>query len=111
MRPLTAPFAAIDPRFGFRAPRGAGSRGTGFAGFTLGGLRTSVEGAVLRVNGEPIPGLFAVGRATSGIHGEGYVSGTSLGDGTFFGRRAGRFVGSLSRWPAATAAGTPPARR
>jgi 3-oxo-5alpha-steroid 4-dehydrogenase len=26
---------------------------------------------------------------SSGIHGDGYISGTSLGDGTFFGRRAG----------------------
>jgi len=35
-------------------------------------------------------GAYAAGRASSGIHGEGYLSGTSLGDGTFFGRRAGR---------------------
>jgi 3-oxo-5alpha-steroid 4-dehydrogenase len=69
---------------------GSGSRSTGAAGFTLGGLRTSVDGEVLDTAGVPIPGLYAAGRASSGIHGESYVSGTSLGDGTYFGRRAGR---------------------
>jgi 3-oxo-5alpha-steroid 4-dehydrogenase len=83
LRPLTAPFAAIDPRDGFF---GIGSE-TGASGFTLGGLHTSVDGAVLDHAGRPIPGLYAAGRAASGIHGEGYISGTSLGDGTFFGRR------------------------
>lgn len=89
VRPLQPPFAAIDPRQGF----GAGDRqgtGTGASGFTLGGLHTDAHGAVLDVSGTVIRGLFAAGRASSGIHGEGYISGTSLGDGTFFGRRAGR---------------------
>ncbi|WP_206050996.1 FAD-binding protein [Nocardioides speluncae] len=52
------------------------------------------DGAVLSLAGDPIPGLFAAGRASSGMHGEGYISGTSLGDGTFFGRRAGRSAAS-----------------
>ncbi|MFD7076187.1 FAD-dependent oxidoreductase [Nocardioides sp. NPDC059952] len=90
LRPLEGPYAAVDARRGFD-PDGSGPRaGTGVSGFTLGGLRTSVEGEVLDDSGSPVPGLFAAGRVTSGIHGEGYVSGTSLGDGTFFGRRAGR---------------------
>lgn len=93
LRPLVGPFAAIDPRLGFNpGGRDGHSGGTGFAGFTLGGLRTDVDGRVIRVDGRAIPGLFAAGRATSGIHGEGYVSGTSLGDATYFGRRAGRAV-------------------
>lgn len=86
LRPLTAPFAAIDVRDGFF---GVGSE-TGVSGFTLGGLHTTVDGEVLDHSGQPIPGLYAAGRASSGIHGDGYISGTSLGDGTFFGRRAGR---------------------
>ncbi len=94
LRPLEGPYAAVDPRRGF-AP-GMSSQGptTGFSGFTLGGLHTTVDGEVLGVDGDPVPGLYAAGRATSGIHGEGYVSGTSLGDGTFFGRRTGRKLGS-----------------
>jgi 3-oxo-5alpha-steroid 4-dehydrogenase len=88
LRPLEPPFGVVDPRDGFAGTRG--TAGTGFAGFTLGGLRATPDGEVLGVTGQPIAGLYAAGRATSGIHGEGYVSGTSIGDGTFFGRRAGR---------------------
>ncbi|WP_328387794.1 FAD-dependent oxidoreductase [Nocardia sp. NBC_00416] len=73
---LEGPFAAFDMR-GFTA------------GFTLGGLRTDLDSRVLHVNGEPIPGLFAAGRCTSGVCAGGYASGTSLGDGSFYGRRAG----------------------
>ncbi|MFI6517680.1 FAD-dependent oxidoreductase [Spirillospora sp. NPDC050679] len=91
LRPLTGPFAAIDPREGFNpGRRESAGAGTGVAGFTLGGLHTTVDGAVLDHSGVPLPGLYAAGRASSGMHGEGYISGTSLGDGTFFGRRAGR---------------------
>ncbi|MGK8523940.1 FAD-dependent oxidoreductase [Nocardia asteroides] len=90
VRPLAPPLAAINVRAGVRPPSEAGDRrGTGASVFTLGGLRTSLDGAVLDIDGNPIPGLFAAGRAASNLHGEGYISGTSLGDGTFFGRRAG----------------------
>ncbi len=88
LRPLEPPFAALDPRLGFASGRDA-AQGTGVAGFTLGGLHTTADGAVLDVSGAAIPGLFAAGRASAGIHGDSYISGTSLGDGTFFGRRAG----------------------
>lgn len=92
LRPLEPPYAVIEASAGFD-PDGRGGRGgTGVSGFTLGGLRTGLDGEVLGHDGLAIPGLFAAGRATSGLHGEGYVSGTSLGDGTFFGRRAGRAV-------------------
>ncbi|MGW1225960.1 FAD-dependent oxidoreductase [Streptomyces sp. NPDC001515] len=91
VRPLRGPFAAIDPRAGFhRGGEPGAAAGTGASGFTLGGLHTTPDGEVLHVSGAPVPGLYAAGRAAAGIHGEGYVSGTSLGDGTFFGRRAGR---------------------
>ena len=59
------------------------------AGFTLGGLKTDVDSRVMHVSGKPIPGLYAAGRCTSGICAGGYVSGASLGDGSFYGRRAG----------------------
>lgn len=58
-------------------------------GFTLGGLRTDLDSRVLHVDGEAIPGLYAAGRVTSGICAGGYASGCSLGDGSFYGRRAG----------------------
>jgi len=66
------------------------TEGSLYAAFTLGGLRTDVDGRVQDVAGEVIPGLFGAGRATSGLAVGSYSSGLSLGDGTFFGRRAGR---------------------
>jgi 3-oxo-5alpha-steroid 4-dehydrogenase len=74
------PFGAFDCR----------TEESPFAAFTLGGLETDANGAVLTPAGERIPGLYAAGRATSGIAAPGYASGLSLGDGSFFGRMAGR---------------------
>jgi 3-oxo-5alpha-steroid 4-dehydrogenase len=89
LRPLEPPYAAIDPHRSFRGPNDP-PVGSGAAVFTLGGLATDVSGRVLDLDGRPIPGLLAAGRASSGLAAWGYISGTSLGDGTFFGRRAGR---------------------
>ena len=60
--------------------------------FTLGGLSTRPTGEVLGQDGEPIAGLYAAGRACSGLprSAEFYSSGMSLGDCTFFGKLAGK---------------------
>jgi succinate dehydrogenase/fumarate reductase flavoprotein subunit len=60
-----------------------------YAAFTLGGLRTRASGAVLTPSGGEIPGLFAAGRVSSGVCAQGYSSGLSLADASFFGRLAG----------------------
>jgi 3-oxo-5alpha-steroid 4-dehydrogenase len=49
---------------------------------------TDDHGAVLRDDGSTVPGLFAVGRVASSLALARYCSGISLGEGTFFGRRA-----------------------
>jgi succinate dehydrogenase/fumarate reductase flavoprotein subunit len=65
------------------------------AAHTLGGLQTDVDGRVIGAWGEPIPGLYAAGRTTAGLPTAPYTSsGTSIGDGTFFGRRAARHAAS-----------------
>lgn len=63
-----------------------------YAGFTLGGLACDLDGRVRREDGSTIPGLLAAGACASHIaqDGAGYSSGTQLGEGSFFGRRAGR---------------------
>ena len=61
-----------------------------YSAFTLGGLRVDPSGRVQSASGDSIPGLYAAGRTTSGIAKQGYSSGMSLGDGSFFGRAAGR---------------------
>jgi 3-oxo-5alpha-steroid 4-dehydrogenase len=59
--------------------------------FTLGGLRVDeLSGLVLTEYGTEIRGLYAAGRSTMGIPSDGYISGLSLADCIFSGRRAGR---------------------
>ena len=82
LRPIGSPVGAIDLR-----------ECTG--GFTLGGLHTTLGGEVLHVSGDPIPGLFAAGRSAAGLAAWGYASGISLGDGSFYGRRAGRAAATM----------------
>ena len=62
-----------------------------YSGFTVGGLATSVDSEVLSADGAAIPGLYAAGACASTLaqDGKGYSSGTQLGAGSFFGRRAG----------------------
>ena len=69
-----------------------------YAGFTLGGIRVSVDGQALRPDGSVVPGLYAAGACASNLaqDGKGYCSGTQLGEGSFFGRRAGRHAASRS---------------
>jgi 3-oxo-5alpha-steroid 4-dehydrogenase len=58
---------------------------------TFGGLETTVKAEVVSVWGGTIPGLYASGRTSAGVPTAPYhASGLSIGDGTFFGRRAGR---------------------
>jgi 3-oxo-5alpha-steroid 4-dehydrogenase len=62
-----------------------------YSGFTMGGLAVTIDGQVLREDGSVIGGLYAAGACASNIaqDGKGYSSGTQLGEGSFFGRRAG----------------------
>ena len=61
---------------------------------TLGGLETDLDARVLGVDGNPVPGLFAVGEAAGfgggGYHGYNALEGTFLGGCIFSGRNAGR---------------------
>jgi 3-oxo-5alpha-steroid 4-dehydrogenase len=84
---LTAPYAVFDLRMS-KFP---------YAVFTLGGLHTLPTGEVLDLDGEPITGLYAAGRTTSGIAAHGYCSGLSLGDSTLFGRLAGQSAAGVKQ--------------
>ena len=68
-----------------------------YLAFTLGGLATRPTGEVLNRSGAPIRGLYAAGRATSGLSAQNcFASGIQLGEGTFFGRLAGRSAGRMA---------------
>jgi 3-oxo-5alpha-steroid 4-dehydrogenase len=57
---------------------------------TLGGLVVAPgSGQVLRPDGRPVDGLYAAGRTAAGLCSRSYVSGLSLADCVFSGRRAG----------------------
>jgi 3-oxo-5alpha-steroid 4-dehydrogenase len=58
---------------------------------TLGGLVVDEDsGAVLRADGSAVEGLYAAGRTAVGVCSDSYVTGLSLADCVFSGRRAGR---------------------
>jgi uncharacterized protein len=65
---------------------------------SLGGIKTDLQCRVLRASdGQPVPGLYAVGEAAGfgggGIHGKGSLEGTFLGSCILTGRVAGRSIG------------------
>jgi succinate dehydrogenase/fumarate reductase flavoprotein subunit len=91
LAPLTeGPFALVDYSLGTLRP----------TVFTLGGLDTLPTGEVLTPDRTIVPGLFAAGRTTAGIPrtAEGYASGMSVADATFFGRQAGRQAAAAPRF-------------
>ncbi len=91
LKPLVEPpFGALD----------CSTDASFFGVFTLGGLSVRATGEVLDAGGEPVPGLFAAGRCTAGLCREGrsYASGLSIGDGSFFGRLAGRAAARSEPW-------------
>ena len=76
------PYAAFDLTLG---------NGAIFATMTFGGLDTLPTGEVLTAKKTVIAGLYAAGRNSAGMPScaDGYSSGMSIGDATFFGRLAG----------------------
>ena len=95
------PFSLIDcsvrPRLAYPAPM-----------LTLGGLVVAEEtGQVRRPDGSAVPGLYAAGRSAVGLCSRSYVSGLSLADCVFSGRRAGRHAAAAV--PVASAGGPGPA--
>ena len=85
------PYSLIDcsirPRALFPAPM-----------LTLGGLVVAEDtGQVRRAGGTAVPGLYAAGRSAVGLCSRSYVSGLSLADCVFSGRRAGQHAATAAR--------------
>lgn len=57
---------------------------------TMGGIEINAQAEVLDVNGQVIPGLFAAGEVTGGIHGGNRLGGNAITDIIVFGRIAGQ---------------------
>ena len=79
------PYLAID--IGYRYPY------VPCASITFGGLVVNEDtGQVLNQQGEGIPGLYAAGRAAVGVASRNYVSGLSIADCVFSGRRIAKHL-------------------
>ncbi len=94
-----APWGAYDLTFGKAL----------YAGFTMGGLRVTLDGAVQREDGSVVPGLYAAGACAVNIaqDSKGYASGTQLAEGSYFGRRAGRHAAAPAPSPTPSPAPSP----
>ena len=57
---------------------------------TMGGLKINTNTEVLKADGSVIPGLFAAGEVTGGVHGANRLGGNAVADFTVFGRIAGQ---------------------
>ena len=67
---------------------------------TMGGIKINTNAEVIDTDGNVIPGLFAAGETTGGIHGGNRVGGNAVCDFIVFGRIAGKsasdFAGSVA---------------
>ena len=56
---------------------------------TMGGVAITPESEVLDIQSRPIPGLYAAGEVTGGVHGFNRLGGNAVADTVVFGRRSG----------------------
>jgi fumarate reductase flavoprotein subunit len=57
---------------------------------TMGGVKIDTEARVISTSGVPIPGFYAAGEVTGGIHGGNRLGGNALTDSVTYGRIAGQ---------------------
>lgn len=89
---------ALGPAPYFALDLSIGSALLPLATITLGGLRVNeADGHVRDDEGRDIPGLYAAGRTAVGIASARYISGLSLADCVFSGRRAGAAAASADQ--------------
>ena len=66
---------------------------------TMGGVAINTDAQALDVvTGDPIPGLYAAGEVTGGVHGASRLGGVAVGDCLVFGRTAGRNAAVEEPW-------------
>ena len=63
---------------------------------TMGGVKINTETQVLTEAGEAIPGLYAAGEVTGGVHGANRLGGNAVSDFVVFGRIAGEQAATLA---------------
>lgn len=61
----------------------------------MGGIRINTRNEVLDADGNPIPGLYAAGEVTGGIHGNNRIGGNAVCDIEVFGKNVGEVVAEV----------------
>lgn len=64
---------------------------------TMGGVKINTSAQVLSAAGSPIPGFYAAGEVTGGIHGNNRIGGNAVADIVIFGRIAGTSASSAAK--------------
>lgn len=64
---------------------------------TMGGVKINNNAEVINKDGQVIPGLYAAGEVTGGIHGSNRLGGNALTDTVVFGRIAGKNASEFTR--------------
>ena len=64
---------------------------------TMGGIKIDTAAEVIDTDGNVIPGLFACGETTGGIHGNNRLGGNAVADFTIFGRIAGQSASDFAK--------------
>ncbi|WLT33492.1 flavocytochrome c [Geothrix sp. PMB-07] len=67
--------------------------------YTMGGLKISTRTEVMAKDGKPIPGFFAAGEVTGGVHGANRLGGNSISETITFGRIAGAQAAAAAHAP------------
>lgn len=64
---------------------------------TMGGVRINTNAEVLTTDGKVIPGLFAAGEITGGVHGANRIGGNAVTDITVYGKTAGENAADFAK--------------
>lgn len=64
---------------------------------TMGGVRINTNAEVLTADGKIIPGLFAAGEITGGVHGANRIGGNAVTDITVYGKTAGENAADFAK--------------
>jgi fumarate reductase flavoprotein subunit len=65
--------------------------------YTRGGLKIDTQTRVISKGGKPIPGFYAAGEVTGGVHGNNRLGGNSISETITFGRIAGANAAKLAK--------------
>ena len=64
---------------------------------TMGGIKINTKAEVIGTDGKVIPGLYAAGEVTGGIHGSNRLGGNTIADVMLFGRTAGAEAAAFAK--------------